>query len=199
MFSKDDLIIYGSTGVCKVRDICELKGSRDGRLYYKLEPVFDKCIIMVPADTKIFMRPVISRDEAIDLITKLPLLEISVPESRNNRQLSEYYKTSFTFHDCEELGTMIKTIYTKIHSQTSLGKKPCQTDLKYIKKAEDLLYGELSVVLDIPFDTVPGFIKKTIGEAKDSLPLNGGADGDAPDLPAVTEEIEEIKEVCQCG
>ena len=107
MFSKDDLIIYGSTGVCKVRDICELKGSRDGRLYYKLEPVFDKCIIMVPADTKIFMRPVISRDEAIDLITKLPLLEISVPESRNNRQLSEYYKTSFTFHDCEELGTMI--------------------------------------------------------------------------------------------
>ena len=168
MFSKNDLIVYGNTGVCKVRDICTLKEKSDGRLYYKLEPVFEKCVILVPVDTKIFMRPVISKDEAMELISRLPGLKISLPEAHNNRQLSEYYKSSFTFHDCHELGLMIKTIYTKINSQTSSGKKPCQTDLKYIKKAEELFYGELSVVLDIPYEDVPGFIEKTVcGETSD--------------------------------
>lgn len=159
LFKINELIVYGNSGVCKVKDICAQDGER---LYYKLEPVFEKCVIFVPADTKIFMRPVISRDEALRLIDRLPLLEISLPAAHNNRELTEYYKTKFSLHSCEDLGAMIKTIHTKISSQTAIGKKPCQTDLKYIKKAEELLYGELSVVLDIPVDNVPEFIEKTL-------------------------------------
>ena len=144
MFKINELIVYGNSGVCKVKDICAQDGDR---LYYKLEPVFEKCVIFVPADTKIFMRPVISKDEALRLIDRLPLLEISLPAAHNNRELTEYYKTKFSLHSCD---------------QTAIGKKPCQTDLKYIKKAEELLYGELSVVLDIPDDNVPEFLERTL-------------------------------------
>lgn len=166
MFSKNDYIIYGSTGVCEVKDICTMKDGPSGKLFYKLMPLFEKCVILVPTDTKIFMRPIITKEEALNLISKLPLMQISLPETQNSRQLKEYYKSTFTFHTCEELSLMIKTIYARINSQTSAGKKPCQTDLKYIKKAEELLYGELSVALGIPYDSVPGFIEKTISDTE---------------------------------
>ena len=162
MYRKDELIVYGNTGVCRISDICTLKDDADGRLYYKLTPVFEKCDITIPINTKVFIRPVISKEEALDLVSKLPHLKITLPEVQNSRQLKDYYKTTFTFNTCEGLSMLIKTIYTKIHSQTASGKKPCQTDLQYIKKAEELLYGELSVALDIPYDEVPGFIEKTI-------------------------------------
>lgn len=162
MYRKDELIVYGNTGVCRISDICTLKDDADGRLYYKLTPVFEKCDITIPVNTKVFIRPVISKEEALDLISKLPHLKITLPEVQNSRQLKDYYKTAFTFNTCEGLSMLIKTIYAKINSQTASGKKPCQTDLQYIKKAEELLYGELSVALDIPYDEVPGFIEKTI-------------------------------------
>lgn len=164
MFSKNEFIIYGDTGVCEVIDICTPSSSNEGKLYYKLLPVFEKCVILVPTDAKVFMRPVITKQQAIELIYKIPSINVSIPKFQSCRQLKEYYRSAFTFHTCDELVLMIKTISTKIDNQCSLGKKPCQTDLKYIKKAKELLYGELSIVLDIPLKEVPGFIENTISE-----------------------------------
>ena len=59
MYRKDELIVYGNTGVCRISDICTLKDDADGRLYYKLTPVFEKCDITIPINTKVFIRPVI--------------------------------------------------------------------------------------------------------------------------------------------
>lgn len=44
------------------------RGAEKNRLYYKLSPVYGSGTIYVPVDTKIFMRPVLSRREAMDLI-----------------------------------------------------------------------------------------------------------------------------------
>ena len=47
------------------------RGAEKNRLYYNLSPVYGSGTIYVPVDTKIFMRPVLSRREAMDLIRRI--------------------------------------------------------------------------------------------------------------------------------
>ena len=78
MFDIDDLIMYGNTGVCKVSDITtpEFAGADEDKLYYVLEPLYQSGVIYAPVDNeKVFMRPVISEDEARDLIDNIPQIE----------------------------------------------------------------------------------------------------------------------------
>ena len=60
MYSVGELIVYGGTGVCEVEAV-ETKGERQ---FYRLRPLYQSGIISVPVDGKVFMRPVISREEA---------------------------------------------------------------------------------------------------------------------------------------
>ena len=67
MFQAGELLVYGSTGVCRVEEITELDHTvRDrGRRYYVLKPLWQDGVIYAPVDSeKVPMRPVISREEA---------------------------------------------------------------------------------------------------------------------------------------
>ena len=72
MFEIGEYIIYGNTGVCKVGEVTKMKapGTKDDKLYYSLEPVYDKgCRLFTPVDNeKVKMRPVLTREEADALI-----------------------------------------------------------------------------------------------------------------------------------
>ena len=72
MFNVGDLIIYGGTGVCRVKDITHPDfGMPEDRLYYILEPVYQAGTIYAPVDNgKVYMRPVISEEEANELIDR---------------------------------------------------------------------------------------------------------------------------------
>lgn len=72
-------LVYGSTGVCRVLSIDrrqERVGSiRQERLYYQLKPIYQGGLIYTPVDNdKVSMRPIISRQEAEDLISEIPTL-----------------------------------------------------------------------------------------------------------------------------
>ena len=64
-------------------------------------------------------------------------------------------------HDCGDLVQLIKTVYAK--SRRS-GRRLSQVDQRYRKRAEELLHGELSVALGIPFHEVPAYIESVIGK-----------------------------------
>ena len=85
MFKIGDLIIYGGEGVCKVEDIGvpDIFDVTHEREYYTLSPLYRQGKIYTPVDTKIFMRPVISKDEAMDLIEMMPEIDGEVCENRN--------------------------------------------------------------------------------------------------------------------
>ena len=79
MYKVGDLILYGSTGVCRVDDITHDVPGREGQdqLYYVLTPLYQDFTIYVPTDTtKVFMRPIISRDEAEELIKGIPEMHV---------------------------------------------------------------------------------------------------------------------------
>lgn len=165
MYQKDSLLIYDSVGVCRVEDIGLPAGipvSDKTKQYYKLAPVYGPGTIYIPVDTKVFMRPVISKEEATTLIHKIPEIREDLCESHNQKVLEDHYKASFKTHECESLIQLIKTVYMKERNLEKTGKKTGKTDRQYMKRAKELLHEELSVALGIPVEDVEGYIDREV-------------------------------------
>ena len=169
MFERGDYIIYGSTGVCLVEDITVpeyFRSAGNEKLYYRLSPVFGTETIYTPVDTTVFMRPVITKEQAEELIRRIPEIEEANFEGKDRRATAENYKISIETHECEDLVRLIKTGYQKNRTLTENGKKPGQTDLQYLRQAETLLHGELSIALGMSVEEVPAYIGKFIASTK---------------------------------
>lgn len=179
MFQIGDLIIYENSGVCKVLDIttpehCStLSGMPAGRSYYILEPVYKKGTIYTPADSpKAFMRPVISREEAERLVSLIPTLREEAFYAQNLQALKDHYRISVNSHSCEHLIGLASSIYSKRQNAAANGKKLGQVDEKYMKQAEEQLYGELAAALGIPIGDVPDYIASYLENTESESVVN---------------------------
>ncbi len=165
MFQKDDLIMYGGVGVCRVAEVGPLKDPPEGQQqtdYYTLEPVFGSGAIYSPVDSKVFMRPVSSRQQVCQLIAKIPQIDAGPFVTKNQKLLSDHYQATMRTHDCEDLVQLIKSVYAKQQASQKKGKKLGETDQRYCKLAESLLHGEFAVALDLPLDQVRPFISQAV-------------------------------------
>lgn len=168
MFEKGTLVVYESSGVCRVDDVgvpTGLSTAKKGRIYYTLTPIYGAGIIYIPVDTTAFIRSVISREEALELVARIPQIDESCCEERDPRMLSAHYREYLRNHDCESLIQLIKMIYVKNCSATKSNRKPGMTDMQYLKRAKELLHSELSVALDIPCDEVETYIQNSVGQS----------------------------------
>lgn len=164
MYETGDLIIYGNEGVCRVDavgipDIPSLGGER---LYYTLLPLYQEGKIFIPVDTKIFMRHVITKEEAEKLIAQIPFMEAEVYENNNMRFLNEHYQAIFTSHKCSDLLKLVRDVCLKESNAKKQGKKLGHVDEKYMHRAEELLHGELAVALGIPKESVGAYIEERV-------------------------------------
>lgn len=167
MFNTGDLIIYGSTGVCRVEAISPRKTEKNGseQLFYSLKPLYSECKITAPVDSdKLFMRPIISKEQAEKLIDELPEIQAEAYHSRVLRELSEHYETLLRSHSCEDLFEMTMSIYAKRKHLEEQKKKFGAVDERFMKRAEELLFGELAAALEIPRELVPAYIAGRLGE-----------------------------------
>lgn len=164
MYHPGDMIIYGGEGVCRVDAVGtpEIPGTDPGKTYYTLSPLYRTGKVFIPTDTAVFMRPVISRPEAEELVRRIPEIQASIYENRNLRLLNEHYQEILQSHSCEDMLLLIKGVYAKRKEVQAQGKKPGLVDERYMKRAEELLYGELAVALDIPKDEVCSYIAQVI-------------------------------------
>ena len=108
------------------------------------------------------MRPVITRAEALALLCSLPDMEAEVYENSNLRFLTEHYQSCIQSYSCADLLRMIKSIYTKRCVLSERGKKMGLVDERYMKRAEEMLHGELAVALGIERSMVPAFIEQSM-------------------------------------
>lgn len=164
MFAIGEFIVYGNTGVCKVIDTKKMTapGTKDDRLYYTLEPVYDKgCRLFIPVDSqKVKMRPILTKQEADELIGRIREIDILWVKDEKNRE--EIYKEAIRTCNCEEWVRIIKTLYLRKQERLEAGKKVTSSDAKYMHLAEESLYGELSVVLGIPKNEMEAFISRQV-------------------------------------
>ena len=165
MYQTGDLILYGGTGVCRVTDIVTQKPSRTEpeKQYYVLTPLYQAGTITTPVENgKVFTRPVISRDEAISLIDQIPTIQAEAYHNQNLQQLENHYKAKLESHDCMELLCLTMSAYRKKEERERAKLKFGAVDRRYMERAENLLYGELAVALDIAKDSVRDFIAQRL-------------------------------------
>jgi len=164
MYKVGDMILYGRTGVCVVEEIQEklLKGEREPQSFYCLRPLYQSCSITIPVTSKAFSRPIISREEAEKLIASLPELEAEPYQNRNLNQLREHYRLIIERYDCTELAKLCISVYRKRFEAEALRRKLGAVDERFLREAEELLYGELAAALEIERNQVQGYIDEVL-------------------------------------
>lgn len=155
-----DLIMHGTAGVCRVEGETTMDGA-EGK-YYILCPLYVKnATFYTPMNSsKIKMRPVMSREDALALIESMPSIEPMVFRGMNEQKQrsAEVLKSG----DSVQLVSLTKTIYNHRSRRSSVGKKIGSNDAAVLKKAETLLFGELATALEIPFEQVTGFVEQKL-------------------------------------
>lgn len=167
MYKEGELILYGNTGVCRIVEIKErsFANSHEKHMYYVLKPLYQDCTISTPIDNpKVFMRPIISMEDANQLIDMIPNIQAEAYHSRVLSQLSEHYNAALKTHNCEDLLELTMSIYAKKQDAEQQKRKFGATDERFMKRAEELLFGELAAALNIPKESVPEYIDMRIGE-----------------------------------
>ncbi len=164
MFEKGQLIIYGSTGVCIVDGIGPLDSSpaTGDRVYYTLSPFYSKeSRIYTPVDNqKIIMRPILTQQEAEDLIREIPQIQELWIVDEKKREKD--YKDALAKADCHEMIRVIKTIYPRKQKRLAAGKKVTASDERYFNMAEDFLYKELAISLNMDLEKVESYIRSQV-------------------------------------
>ncbi len=165
MYQVGELIVYGATGVCRVAEIVARKFSRTEpeKFYYVLTPLYQAGTITTPVENgKIFTRPVITREEAISLIDEIPNIHAEAYHNQNLQQLENHYKAEFESHNCIDLLRLTMSTYQKKREREEAKLKFGAVDRRYMERAENLLFGELAVALDIERDHVQAFIENRL-------------------------------------
>ena len=160
MFQPGELVVYGSTGVCRVIVVTtpNISGIDRNKQYYHLKPLHQDGFIYCPAENpKVSIRPVISRDEALALIDLIPTMEADACHAPL-QALTQRYQTAVRSNDCRDLIEMMMSIYAKRRQAEAQNRRLGMVDERYMKQAERLLHGELAAALDIPFEDVPAYI-----------------------------------------
>lgn len=171
MFQKGDYVICGNNGICCVQDVTtlDISGVDKKRKYYLLKPVFQSTsTVYVPLDAADkSIRKASSRQEADALIQSIPNIPL-IPLA-DEKTLERTYKEYMHEGSCVAWIKLIKTIYLRKEKRILKGCKVTAVDSRYFKLAEDFLYGELSVALNISRDEVRNYIAKSIDEHSSSL------------------------------
>ncbi|MDO4315361.1 MAG: CarD family transcriptional regulator [Oscillospiraceae bacterium] len=165
MFQPGDLVVYGTTGVCRVESITRpnLTGADRNKQYYLLKPLQQDGVIYTPVENqKVPIRSVISAEEAEALIDLIPSLRAEACRAPTLQALAQHYQTVVRSHDCKDLIELMMSIYTKRQQVESQKRRLGMVDERYMKQAERLLYGEFSVALGIPFEDVQPYIARRV-------------------------------------
>ena len=151
MYNINDIVVYGTEGICKITGITEMKFGGERSEYYILAPI-DKSenTVYVPKNNeKVLkrMRRILSKSDAQDLIDSLPLTPMAwIP---NDRERQSAYKNIMLCGDPKEVFSMVSSLYTKQLEQLSIGKKLHASDERFLRDAERMMLNELSYAMEM--------------------------------------------------
>ena len=146
MYKENDYLIYKKE-VCRVKEI--IKNKINGLDYYILVPISDESLIIdVPTDNRMgYIRSIITKKEAENLINKIPIIEPLT--NIDDKYIEKTYKELLYNGTNEDLIKIIKTTYLRNDNRIKNNKKISDKDRIFFEKAEEYLYNELSIALNI--------------------------------------------------
>ncbi len=164
MFSVGETIVYGTNGVCEIKEISRMKfGSKTGE-YYVLSPVNDpRSVLYVPTGNEKLtakMRPLLSKTELCWIIDEV--CGDALPWISDDAGRKSYCDSVVKAGDRRELMRLISMLYLRREELKNNKKHFHNIDAQYLKTAEHMLNDEFSHVLGISADDVPEFIRMRI-------------------------------------
>lgn len=161
MFKVGEYIVYGMNGVCRVEDIgvMDLNGVDSDKEYYTLAPLYTKgSKVYTPVDNqKVVMRLVVSKEKAYELIDNMQSVNEIEVEDDKRRELA--YKDAIKSCECVEWIRIMNTVTKRKQERIAQGKKMSACDERYLKAAQDHLYGELAISLGLEKAEVGEYIE----------------------------------------
>ena len=169
MLNVGDCVIYGSHGLCKVRDILVpafLEKGNEKQYYMMVSAVDAGSVIYVPvegAEDKV--RDVMSADDAEELICEIEDVdELDLPDGKKAEpEITGIIKRNIA----DEMMSLVKSLHKIKAMREAEGKKFAALNEKYLSIAEKLLYTELAFSLETGKDA----IKERVLDELSQLPL----------------------------
>jgi CarD family transcriptional regulator len=160
MFAVGEKIIYGENGVCTVEKIepLQISGTSKDKLYYHLSPLIGSGMYFTPVDSAAYMRPVMSREEADALIDAMPGIEPAICNDNRFNHVDAFYKELFRQHSCEALVAIVKGLRLRMSEKKTKSSRAEST----MKRAKDILHGELSIALGLEVKDVENYIRSRV-------------------------------------
>lgn len=169
MLNIGECVIYGSHGLCQVREILVpsfLERGKEKQYYMMISAVDAGSVLYVPvegAEDKV--REVIGADEAEDLIDEIEEVEeIELPEGKKAEPaILEIIKRNVV----DEMMGLVKSLRRIKATREAEGKRFATLNERYLNMAEKLLYTELAYSLETEKDN----IKRRVLEVLSELPI----------------------------
>ncbi|MBR6881163.1 MAG: hypothetical protein IKN14_08825 [Clostridiales bacterium] len=158
-----DTIVYGGSGVCEIDDIRDIRYGRERpQKYYVLRPLFVKqaMTVFVPCNNENLtskMQPVMTRDEAMDLIDSIKSVKCDWIEDRNERK--DLFSQKLSGGNRKEIVEVISSISEHKERLGEEGKTLNMQDEKMLSDATQRINAELAVALDMKPDQVVELIR----------------------------------------
>lgn len=168
MFQIGDLLFYGTNGVCRVSEICSSPfDPTDTRSFYKLAPVSDNSslVIYTPVNNlQVVMRPLISREEAEELLSRLSVIEKITVTIEKHRK--DAYREAIRDGAPEGFVRIIKTVRARRELFKKTRRRIPDLDNDFEYTAKNCLYGELSAVLGMAREDIHRIVSESIEKAQ---------------------------------
>ncbi|MBQ9328143.1 MAG: hypothetical protein IJ225_06370 [Solobacterium sp.] len=163
MYKINDVVVYR-------RDVCRVTGKKKsdftGEMCYVLVPYHntDNSVTMqVPVSNKAgHLRDLVTKEQIDELIRNAPGIETLESKPAN---MKSQYATLMKGDSLEDLVCIIKTSYLRNDERMKNHKKLASIDSEYLQKAENLLYTELSIALDMSYEESKEYFEKEVDKA----------------------------------
>jgi CarD family transcriptional regulator len=160
MFKENDVVVYGSQGVCQIIGFEDKKVDGALKSYFVLKPKGGTgTIFYVPTwNEKAWgkMRKVMTKKDVDTLIDSMPRTAPTWIEKENDRK--EAYRNILASGNQASIISMIQALFIHKKERESEGKRLHMSDEHFLKDAEQILYNEWQYVLNLDKDGLMDYI-----------------------------------------
>lgn len=164
MYQVGERVVYGVHGVCVVKALEERKLDHKRVTYLVLEPLEQEgATFLVPAENPVAMakvRPMLTRQEVDEMLHSAKVRQDYWITDENQRK--QLYRELIVSGDRMALIRMVATLHRHKKEQLSAGRKFHLCDENFLRDAQRLLNGELSLVLGIAPGEVGEYVQKAL-------------------------------------
>lgn len=163
MYSAGDYIVHPGQGVCRVEGLVS-----EPMEAYRLLPIGLRhpTYIRFPLANAEKLRPVLTRDEAVELIEEYPSMQVDNYTDRSNALEEEHFKQEIRQGTCRDSMRIVKTFRLRIAQTRARNKKPPVAYERILKQASQRSLEELSVALEMSVDDVRALFEQRFDESE---------------------------------